>query len=267
MLAPYRSIRTMTLLMLSLVVMSLLALLAAIIQRGRVLASNYGFREAVKARQDTLAIVSHDLRAPLNNVLLCANMISSQTDALQLDRLTSIIKRSTGQMNKLITDLLDVSEMERGRLSIERAPCLIPTLLDAVIDTFAEEAKSKHIELVASSPPSAPIIDVDPHRIVQVLSNLVGNALKFTPAKGRVSVDVVVLPREVRFEIRDTGPGIPERELPFVFEQFWRAKASKKGGKGLGLYIAKMIVERHGGRIWAESRKGLGSAFFFTIPY
>jgi signal transduction histidine kinase len=267
-LAPYRGIRTLTLLMLLAIAISFLVLLTMLIQRARILASNYAFQQAAKARKDTMAIVSHDLRAPLNNVLLCSNMISAPgTDRTTLDRLTAMITRSGRQMEKLIADLLDVSEMEAGRLKVVKKDCEVAALLDTVRDTFSENAKSKMIEFAIACPKNTPQIFVDSDRIVQVLSNLVGNAIKFTPKNGKVSLNVEVFPAEVRFEIRDTGPGISEDELPHIFEQFWRAKGSERKGKGLGLYIAKMLVEYHGGKIWVETTPKTGSTFFFTIPH
>jgi signal transduction histidine kinase len=170
-------------------------------------------------------------------------------------------------MEKLIADLLDVSEMERGHLKIDKKQCDIRSLLDPVTDTFAGNAKSKAIDLTITCPQDVRPICADPDRVVQVLSNLVGNALKFTPENGKVSVDVCALPGEARFSVRDTGPGMSDEDLPHLFEQFWKANGHGKMGKGLGLYIAKMIVEDHGGRIWAERGTSGGSAFFFTIPY
>jgi signal transduction histidine kinase len=267
-LTPYRSIRSLTLLMLTLIGGAGATLLAVTKQRNDVLARNYAFREAIKARQDTLAVVSHDLRAPLNNVLLCSNLIStSASDTDTLIRFAGMIQRSSYQMEKLVSDLLDVSEMEVGRLRIERIQCEVPTLLDYLRDNFSEPARSKSIQLGIAYPGRTPSLTADPDRIIQVLSNLVGNAIKFTPNGGKVAVDTTVLPDEVRFEVRDSGPGIPEEALHHIFEQFWKTKDSGKRGRGLGLYIAKMIVEAHDGKIWVESDGRTGSVFFFTIPY
>ena len=265
-LTPYRSIRALTLLMLAAIGGTFAVLLAGIKHRNRILSSNYAFQEAIKARQETLAVVSHDLRAPLNNVLLCSNMISNTNLDPNLSRLTGMIDRSSRQMEKLISDLQDVSEMEMGRLTIEKKQFEIPSLLESIRDTFAQAARSKSIELEIAHPDKIPRLNADPDRIIQVLSNLVGNALKFTPNGGKIAVRVSVFPREVRFEVQDTGPGISEESLSRVFERFWKTKSSGKRGRGLGLYIAKMIVERHGGVIWVESDGQSGSTFFFTIP-
>jgi signal transduction histidine kinase len=265
-LIPYRSIRALTLLMLAAIGGTFAVLLAGIKRRNRILSSNYAFQESIKARQETLAVVSHDLRAPLNNVLLCSNMISNTNLDPNLSRLTGMIDRSSRQMEKLISDLQDVSEMEMGRLTIEKKQFEIPDLLESIRDTFAQAARSKSIELEIAHPDKIPSLNADPDRVIQVLSNLVGNALKFTANGGKIAVRVSVCPREVRFEVQDTGPGIAEGSLSRVFEQFWKTKSSGKRGRGPGLYIAKMIVERHGGKIWVESDGQSGSTFFFTIP-
>jgi len=265
-LTPYRSIRALTLLMLAAIGGTFAVLLAGFKRRNRILSSNYAFQEAIKARQETLAVVSHDLRAPLNNVLLCSSMISNTNLDPNVSKLTGMIDRSSRQMEKLISDLQDVSEMEMGRLTIEKKQFEIPSLLESIRDTFAQAARSKSIELEIAHPDKIPRLHADPDRIIQVLSNLVGNALKFTPNGGKIAVRVSVFPREVRFEVQDTGPGIAEESRSRVFEQFWKTKTSGKRGRGLGLYIAKMIVERHGGKIWVESDGRTGSTFFFTIP-
>ena len=265
-LTPYRSIRALTLLMLAAIGGTFAVLLAGFKRRNRILSSNYAFQEAIKARQETLAVVSHDLRAPLNNVLLCSSMISNTNLDPNVSKLTGMIDRSSRQMENLISDLQDVSEMEMGRLTIEKKQFEIPSLLESIRDTFAQAARSKSIELEIAHPDKIPRLHADPDRIIQVLSNLVGNALKFTPNGGKIAVRVSVFPREVRFEVQDTGPGIAEESRSRVFEQFWKTKTSGKRGRGLGLYIAKMIVERHGGKIWVESDGRTGSTFFFTIP-
>jgi len=266
-LTPYRTIRTLTLLMVVVTIGTFLVLLVVIRHRNRVLASNWAFRESIKARQDTLAVVSHDLRAPLSNVILCSNMLAKSNDVTSLTRFAGVINRSSRQMEKLISDLLDVSEMEMGRLRIEKKPCDIDSLLESIRETFLEQARSQSIVLDIPAAGEHPPLIADPDRIIQVLSNLVGNALKFTPTGGRISVHHAISPREVRFAVRDSGPGIQQDAQPHIFDQFWKTKSSGKRGRGLGLYIARMIVERHNGKIWVESDGRNGSVFYFTIPY
>lgn len=265
-MAPYRSIRMLTLLMLGAIGASLLALLAVLVNRGRLLARHYAFEQAAEARREALAMVSHDLRAPLNNVLLCSGMISASADPNILEQVKGIIERSGVRMQKLVADLLDVSEIEGGRLKVERRPADPCLLMDDVRDAFAEEAKSRQIQLAVDCPRDIPRILADPDRIAQVLSNLVGNAIKFTPRGGKVSVIAAASAAEVRFEVQDTGPGISEDQLPHVFQQYWTTAKSETAGRGLGLYIAKVLVEHHGGRIWVETGPATGTVFFFTIP-
>src|SRR6185369_15311862 len=136
-----------------------------------------------------LAVVSHDLRAPLNNVLLCSNLISKSVgDSVAVERFVGMINRTSRQMEKLISDLLDVSEMEMGRVRIEKRSCDIRSVIDPVRDIFAEQSKS--IQFDVSCPVAVPELMIDPDRMIQVMSNLVGNALKFTPSGGRVSLNV-----------------------------------------------------------------------------
>lgn len=265
-MAPYRTIRTLTLLMLAAIGASLLALLAVLVNRGRMRASHYAFEQAAEARREALAMVSHDLRAPLNNVLLCSGMIAANVDAGVLNQAKSIIERSGLRMKRLISDLLDVSEIEGGRLKMECEPIPPCSLLDDVREAFAGDAKSRQVEIATNCPRDIPPILADADRIAQVLSNLVGNAVKFAPSGGKVSLIAQALAAEVRFEIRDTGSGIPEDQLPHIFDQFWTTATSESGGRGLGLYIAKELVEHHKGRIWVETGRGSGTSFFFTIP-
>lgn len=264
-MSSYRTIRTVTLLMLAAIGISFAALLAMLFNRGRVLASNYAFREAASARKEALAMVSHDLRSPLGSVLLCSKMLSACTDEQSRNRIASIIQRSGARMESLISDILDVSELEDGRLRIAPRPCDVRAIFDDVKATFAEQAKSRAIELEIDDSRAIPRVLADHGRVVQVLSNLVGNALKFTPNGGRVWLRTAAA-AEVRFEVHDSGPGIPAEDVPHVFEQFWKAGSSERVGRGLGLYIAKMLVEQHGGRIWVETSAQHGTAFFFTLP-
>ena len=140
-------------------------------------------------------------------------------------------------------------------------------LVAEAVDMLRSLATSSSIDLVLEETcDDLPHVCADVHRVQQVLSNLIGNAVKFTPRGGRIVVRCSRAPREVRFEVRDTGPGIPAEYLPHVFGQFWQASRSDRRGIGLGLAIAKGIVEAHGGKIWVESEPGEGSSFFFTLP-
>jgi signal transduction histidine kinase len=167
-------------------------------------------------------------------------------------------------MNRLIGDLVDVSSLESGRLSIDRSPGDATALITEAVGVFRSSASEKGISL--ESDRAGPVLATfDPDRIMQVLANLIGNAIKFTTSGGDIRVGGEPAGRDVRFWVRDTGPGIPQAQLEAVFERFWQVGANDRRGLGLGLYIAKGIVEAHGGRIWVESKLGAGSTFAFTL--
>ena len=169
-------------------------------------------------------------------------------------------------MSRLIQDLLDVQRMDSGRLEIERRPVSARALLVDAHEMLRPLAEKEGISLTLAVPPELPTISADAHRLHQVLGNLVGNAIKFTPKHGSILLRGEEVDGEVRIQVADTGPGIAADQLPHVFGQFWQASRTDRRGIGLGLAIAKGIVESHDGRIWVESVLGQGSSFFFTLP-
>ncbi len=221
---------------------------------------------AISARDEVLAFVSHDLRNPLQMILMASEVldlpIPDDRKAVQVQA----IRRAALRMSRLIEDLLTVSEVEAGRLSLEREPLLLDAVFEAVCSQFESLAVQKRQRLHWKAAPDVPPIEGDPHRLVQALSNLVGNALKFTPEDGLVVVRAVRDGGEVVVSVEDTGIGIPEAEIPHVFTRFWHAGRAHRGGAGLGLAISRGIVEAHGGRSWVESRVGVGTRFYFTLP-
>lgn len=226
---------------------------------------------AVRARDEVLAIVSHDLRNPLGTVSTSASLLlDTPLPEEQRTRQLEIIKRSAGRMNGLIQDLLDVARVESGQaLSLEPGPASVAPLVNESCEAFAPQAEDKGQHLECVVPEGIPDVQADHGRILQVLSNLVGNALKFTPEDGRIVVQVEQHDDAVRFSVSDTGPGIEEEDLPSLFQPYWQAndrERERRAGAGLGLPIAKGIIEAHGGRIWVESTEGQGSTFFFTLP-
>lgn len=224
--------------------------------------------EAVRGRDDVLAVVSHDLRNPLNTISMSASTLkemelSDEQQARQLE----IILRAGNQMKRLIQDLLDVSRLERGReLNLERSSVEVPSLVREVCDAFRAQAEEKLLELVCDV--AEPVQDVlaDRDRLMQVFSNLVGNAVKFTPEGGRVAISAEQQGEFVRFEVADTGPGIPESQIPHLFESHWQERRTAHMGAGFGLRIARGIVRAHDGTIEVESQPGEGTTFRFTIP-
>jgi PAS domain S-box-containing protein len=225
-------------------------------------------RQAVRARDQVLAVVSHDLRNLLNPIAIGAEqMAAALPPGFAAGRALELIRRSTHQMDHLIEDLLDVARLEEGRLALERE-CLEPEpLIAEVLESHLPVARQKALTLERAVAPDTPAVDADRHRLLRVLANLVGNALKFTPAGGRVTLGAERHGDggEVRFWVADTGLGIPERDQEHVFAPFWQGSPRGRTGTGLGLSITKGLVEAHGGRVWFESAPGSGSVFSFTI--
>jgi len=229
------------------------------------------FREtqrAVKTREEILAIVSHDLKNPVTTISLVAEMIrgSEQIDAARLRQWGGILQRSVDKMMLLIADLLDFAKIQSGTFSVEPRAEQLRHLLLPVIDIMKVQAEVKRQALDVALPHLLPEVAVDANRIGQVLANLLGNAIKFTPDGGVIRVSAYPQESGVVVSVVDTGPGIPPENLPRIFDRFWQGREAWRAGSGLGLSIAKGIVEAHGGRIWAESQPGKGSSFFFTVP-
>jgi len=224
-------------------------------------------QQATRARDDVLAVVAHDLRNPLNTVTMAVSLMLETTPPERVEerRQVEILRRAADRMNRMIQDLLDVKRMESGRLTTDLKPELPATIINDTIDMLRPLAAGSTIGLEANIEEDLPPVLADAARIQQVLSNLVGNAVKFTPRSGRIAVCAERIDGEVRFAVIDTGPGIPAEQLPHIFGRFWQAKSDHRG-IGLGLAIAKGIVEAHNGRIWVESHVGLGSTFYFTLP-
>ena len=222
--------------------------------------------QAISFRDEIVAVVSHDLKNPLQVIEMAVKVL--RPHSLDNPRaMTTIgrVLRAVQRMNALIHDLLDVAKIESGRFDVTPLPCPISRLVEDASAMLAPIAEAKGVRL--AWPPTDDLrVDADPERIFQVISNLVGNAIKFTPAGGVVSIEVQPIDGVVRFAVRDTGPGIPATELAHIFDRYWQARRARSAGSGLGLYIAKGIVEAHGQRVWAESTFGAGAAFYFTLP-
>ncbi len=224
--------------------------------------------QATRARDEILAVVAHDLRNPLNTVMMAAGLMleTSSPERPAERRQVEIVRRAADRMNRMIQDLLDVKRMESGRLGLEPKPETVAGLVGDTIEMLRPLAEGSSIRLESHVAPNLPRVLADATRINQVLSNLVGNAVKFTPREGVITITADGLDAEVRFSVIDTGAGIPAEQLPHIFGRFWQARTSDRRGIGLGLAIAKGIVEAHRGRIWVESSVGLGSTFYFTLP-
>lgn len=224
---------------------------------------------AVAARDEVLSVVAHDLRDPLSTAALAAASLVRAHDErrVRVRIAAERIGRSVSRANRLIGDLLDIAQIEgRGGLSLERKPLDAGALVAEVAEVFGPRAEQASIALETVAGDDLPAVWGDELRIMQVLGNLIGNALKFTPAGGRVRVAAERGGGDVRLVVSDTGPGIEPRQLANVFDRFWQATRGDRRGAGLGLAIAKGIVEAHGGRISVDSTLGQGTTFAFTLP-
>ena len=224
----------------------------------------------IRARDDMIGIVSHDLRNPVNAVkMLTGVMLDRERDeplSSEMVEYATIIRQAAEQMDALIRDLLDVTRVEAGRLKVDARVEDTEELLSDALRTLAPVAGQKAMKLRLISPDDLPPVLADRERIAQALSNLVGNAIKFSPAGSEVVVRVEVLEREVHFSVTDRGMGMNAEQLLHAFDRFWQSSRTDRQGAGLGLAITKGIVEAHNGRIWAESQPGSGSTFHFTLP-
>jgi signal transduction histidine kinase len=224
--------------------------------------------QSARTRDEVLAVVAHDLRNPLNVVLSSGSFLLDTVEGLD-DRAREqlqMVRRAASQMNRLIQDLLEVAGMEAGNIAVELREEPVEPLLRGACRALEHAASEKEVELCCEIEGGLPPVHADRDRIDQVLGNLIGNGLRFTPRGGRIQVGAERDGERVRISVADTGAGIDAADLPHVFDRFWQAQRSRDGGAGLGLAIARGIVEAHGGEMWVESERENGSTFFFTLP-
>jgi PAS domain S-box-containing protein len=225
---------------------------------------------ASRAKDEFLAVVSHELRTPLNAILGWTVMLRTAGAGENLERGLAVIERNARAQAKLIEDVLDVSRIISGKLSLNLGPTIVADVVNASIETVTPAAEAKGITIVSSVPSEPVTITADHQRVHQVVWNLLSNAVKFTPKGGRVSVRAALEGSDVRLEVSDSGEGIRADALPFVFEPFRQADASttrRHGGLGLGLAIVRQLVSAHGGTVSAESEGvGKGATFSVTLP-
>jgi signal transduction histidine kinase len=226
---------------------------------------------AGRARAEMVAVVSHDLKNPLATIQMAVSFLledlvpDDAAHRLQREQLHAI-HRSAERMYRLIHDLLDVAAIEAKQLAVARSPLAVDVLVADALELLRPLAAAKRIALVAEVSSGLPPVAADRERVLQVFSNLGGNALKFTPEDGRVDIRVTVRDAVLEFAVRDSGPGIASEDLAHIFDRFWQLKKTARAGVGLGLAIAKGIIEAHGGGIRVESTPGRGSCFTFTLP-
>jgi signal transduction histidine kinase len=224
-------------------------------------------QDASRAREEMLAVVAHDLRNPLNLVMMTTELITdTHPSAERRDQLLGVMRRSARRMNRLIEDLLEVVRQESGQMTLDVGEVSVSSMFAQTEEMFHAESAEKGVSLHVENISPALTVWADSERILQVMSNLLGNAMKFVPRGGNVIVKAQPKGAEVIFAVADTGPGMSKEDLDRLFEKFWQRRRTDKRGVGLGLSIARGIVEAHGGRIWCESTVGVGSAFYFTLP-
>jgi signal transduction histidine kinase len=218
-------------------------------------------------RDDVLGFVAHDLRSPLSAISMSVESIAEETLDSAIRLSAQRASRAVARMDRLLTDLLDVVRIHAGSLSIHKRQLDVGTLLTEVFDTYAPLFAARGIVFAIDMWPEPIVAPFDHDRVVQVLSNLLGNAMKFSPHGGHVTLQVQREPRQVQFALSDDGPGIHPSAVLHVFERFWQIDSETGRGLGLGLHIAEEIVKAHGGRIWVESDFGNGATFKFTLPF
>jgi PAS domain S-box-containing protein len=225
-------------------------------------------RHAVQARNEVLGFVAHDLRLPLNTIrgaLALLEDFVAETSA-EPQRVLEMLRHSTDHMKALIQNLLDVTRIDSHDFVVKREGRSFSAIVAEACEMLGSEAASHGVRIEPDTPPDLPEVSVDYSQLVRVLGNLLGNAIKFSPPGGVVRVGTQVVDGELKVAVIDQGDGIQSQDVPHIFERFWQGSAGSGQGAGLGLTIAKGIVEAHEGRIWVESEVGGGSRFTFTLP-
>jgi PAS domain S-box-containing protein len=226
-------------------------------------------QQAIRARDNVLRVVSHDLRNPLHTISLTTEMLldpSLPQAPERKEKQLQIIRRSTERMTDLVEDMLDAVRIEAGALMLDPYHQSPSRLAEEAVELNRPAATARSLELETQIAAPLPPVHADRNRMLQVFSNLIGNAVKFTPEGGSITVGVAPDGGEVHFAVRDTGPGLSPEQQRHLFQPFWQARRDGRQGAGLGLSIARGIVEKHGGRIWVESEEGAGTTVYFTLP-
>ena len=225
-------------------------------------------RHATSARDDMLGVVSHDLRNPIHSIFMSSSfLLDLLPEAMQVERTqAAVIKRAAERANRLIQDLLDITHIESGRLSLVREPHSAASIVHEALEQAGMAAADRGIALARGEMDRAAVVCADRDRVVQALGNLIGNALKFTPSGGRVTVSVRAEGGTVRFSVADTGPGVAPEQVPRLFDRYWQANRADRRGVGLGLSIVKGIADAHGGEVRVETALGAGTTFTLVLP-
>ena len=228
--------------------------------------------ELDQMKSDFFSTVTHELRTPLSSIKMGISLLTGGREGPLTEgqkELLTLVKQENNRMVGLVNAILDLSKMEAGMTTYQIEQKNIVPLIDQVVKEMKPLVETKKIRLESEVAEKLPIPKIDTERFLQVLRNVIGNALKFTPEGGRVNVSVRTIDRGLQISVADTGPGIPEKNLTTIFEKFQQVNtkgSDKTKGTGLGLAIAKQVITHHGGKIWAESKLGEGSTFFILLP-
>lgn len=234
---------------------------------GEVRAAERALRTAVTAREETMAVVGHDLRSPLGSILAASELLMEvPLPAQRRLRQLEMIQSAAERMNRIIQDLVDLSRIDSGRLDLHPRPEELDPILDAALQLVEPQAHQSGVRLVREWSADLPRVRADAHRILQALSNLLANALVYSPRGGRVTLGAGERGSFVEVWVEDEGKGIPRENLPHLWEPFWRPEEASGKGAGLGLAIVKGVIDAHGGQVDVASREGKGSRFSFTLP-
>lgn len=227
-------------------------------------------RRLSQARKEIVEVVSHDLKSPLGTVKMSLELLREQMEESAppetLEKSLQITDRSVQSMERLIRDLLDQAKIEAGQFILEKEDCDLGLLVRDLALRFAPLAKKRNIRFRADIRDNSVIANCDLGRVEQVLTNLIGNAFKFTPADGQVAVEARASGREILIAVKDSGSGVAPDQLSHIFDRYWQVRETAKQGTGLGLAIAKAIIDAHQGKIWVESEVGQGSTFYVSLP-
>ena len=228
-------------------------------------------REMEEARRHLIAAVSHDLRTPLASIRAMVEAIDDRvvTDPETIERYVRLIDGEVGRLSSLIDDLFELSQLDAGAVRLQLEPGSLRDLLSDTLESLQPQAHARGLRLAGQVDSDLPPVVMDATRIQRVLYNLVQNAIRHTPPEGVIVLEAQDEPDNVRVDVVDSGEGVPPADLPHIFERFYRGEKSRarsQGGAGLGLAIAKGLVEAHGGRIWAQNVPGRGARFSFVLP-
>jgi signal transduction histidine kinase len=227
----------------------------------------HGAELLAHAREEVLGVVAHDLRNPLSLIISSTDLILEENlDRVRQKELLGVALRAGRQMNRLIGDLLDTVRLQAGKIVLDLEDVSVAAIFRQAEETFRPIAEKRHVYLEVVPTEDRVSVRADPLRVSQIVGNLLGNAIKFTPERGKVTMRAMAEDNHVEFQVTDTGSGIAPSDIDHLFDNFWQARRSDNRGVGLGLAIAKGLVEAHGGKIWCESTLGRGSTFSFTLP-